>query len=494
MTPPRLEMSQVTYKPPEIPEEGRKIAKKFFQHAATVADTRNYDYAIELFIQGLAKDPEAVDAGHKPLRDAGLKRLMLGGKKVGFLESLKRGSATKKDPTAAFLNAEYLLAKDPLNAAHAETLVKNLDAAECPEALEWALGVLLELACGDKKSTAARFLAITEFYEKLGDYYEKLDQTDRAIHCFEAGVNTLEAGTKAKDADTLDLMSKQRNLAGKLTILRGKYERAEGFRESIRDVAAQKELQDKTRVYKSEELLEQTIDRARRELQENPDVAGKINIFADALLQRATPQDEAEAIDVLQGAFDRTRQYAFKLRADDIRIRQMARAVKELKDQAEQDPNPELKARLETEQKRLEEFEIAAYSERVKEYPTDARIKFELGRRLHKARRFDDAIPVFQEAQIDPKHTVRAKYFIGTCFFHKGWYQQAIDVLTEAAANYEITGDNFSKDLHYILGRTYESADRKDLALKTYSKLIQWDFNYRDVRNRIDKLQKESRA
>ena len=37
------------YEPSEIPQEAKKIARKFFEHAETVAETRNYDYAAELW-------------------------------------------------------------------------------------------------------------------------------------------------------------------------------------------------------------------------------------------------------------------------------------------------------------------------------------------------------------------------------------------------------------------------------------------------------------
>ena len=45
----------------EIPEADRKKAKAFFDRGNTVAATGNYDYAIEMYLSGLAIDPDAVD-------------------------------------------------------------------------------------------------------------------------------------------------------------------------------------------------------------------------------------------------------------------------------------------------------------------------------------------------------------------------------------------------------------------------------------------------
>src|SRR5260221_12604447 len=46
----------------DVPEEDRRKAAVFFQQGATVAGTGNYDYAIEMYVQGLTLDPEEIDA------------------------------------------------------------------------------------------------------------------------------------------------------------------------------------------------------------------------------------------------------------------------------------------------------------------------------------------------------------------------------------------------------------------------------------------------
>ncbi len=479
----------MSYNPPTISEQAKKIAEKFFEHGSTVADTHNYDYAIELYIQGLAKNPEAVETGHKPLREISIKRKVAGGKKPGLIETIKRNTSNK-DPIKAMLNAEYLLAKDPLNVAYIEALTKNADKAELPETLRWALEVFLELA--RQKPNANRLLAIKNYSEKLGDYYEKIDKPDIAIECYQRGLDALEVGIQAGFGEKYDFVSIQRNLAGKLTILRGKYERAEDFRASVKDADAQKELQDKAKIVKGEELLGEMIEKARAELERNPDVTGKINALIDLLLQRGRPEDEQEAIEILENAYNRSKQYNYKMRADDVRIRQLSREVRKLKEALEKNPEDEqLKAQFKQASKKLEEFELDVFAERVKQYPTDNKLKFEYGKRLFKAKKFDEAIPMFQEASSDPRFAVRAKYYIGACFYQKGWYQQAIDILQEAIASYETTGDSVSKEMHYILGRALEDSGQTEQALKIYSKLIQWDYNYRDVKARIDALQQK---
>lgn len=479
----------MSYKPPEIPEEARAIAVKFFERAQTVAETRNFDYAFELYREGLSKDPEAVEKGHKPLREISIRRALIGGKKPGLLEAMKLKTG-QKDPTTAMLAAEFFLARDPRNSNYAEGLVKSADRAELPETLRWGLQVFFELVQQDKKLNVRRLIAIRELYEKLGNYYDQKGQIDMGVDCFQKGLNAIEVAIQAGLGKNFDLVSDQRNLAGKLTILRGKYNGAGDFRDSIRDAGALKSRQDQSRTFKGEVLLEQMIAKARAEVQANPGAVGKITGLVDLLLQRGQPSDEEEAIEILQRSHQQTGQYNFQMRSEDVRVRQMQRKLAELKSQLEtQTGGPAVARQIEQAQEELANFELDVYQKRLEQYPTDLKVKFEYGRRLYGAKRYDEAIPIFQEAANDPRHGVRARYYIGTCFYKKGWHTQAINILNKAIESYDIQGDPLSKEMHYVLGRAQEESGETDSALETYGKLIQWDFNYRDVRTRMDRLQ-----
>src|SRR5689334_2968987 len=72
----------------DIPDDQRRKAQTFFARGRTVADTGQFEYAIEMFLQGLSIDPEAVDA-HKDLRQIALKRKASNGKSLGMLERMK---------------------------------------------------------------------------------------------------------------------------------------------------------------------------------------------------------------------------------------------------------------------------------------------------------------------------------------------------------------------------------------------------------------------
>src|SRR5947207_14436621 len=96
----------------DIPEEDRLKARVFFDRGSTVAGTGNFEYAIEMYLQGLAIDPEAVDA-HQALRDFSLKRKAGGGKALGMLQAMNLpGAADAKEP---MLHTEEPLPSDPGN-------------------------------------------------------------------------------------------------------------------------------------------------------------------------------------------------------------------------------------------------------------------------------------------------------------------------------------------------------------------------------------------
>ena len=44
------------------------------------------------------------------------------------------------------------------------------------------------------------------------------------------------------------------------------------------------------------------------------------------------------------------------------------------------------------------------------------------------------------------------------------------------------------KEVKYWLGRSYEAEGRTEEALATYNQIIQADYNYRDVRGRIESV------
>ena len=77
----------MTNTPNPVPAKGK--GKAFFDRADQVAETGSWDFAIELYIQGIEREADNLERGHKPLREAALQRKMKGGKPAGFFEKGK---------------------------------------------------------------------------------------------------------------------------------------------------------------------------------------------------------------------------------------------------------------------------------------------------------------------------------------------------------------------------------------------------------------------
>lgn len=108
----------------DIPEADRRKAKQFFDRGRDVAATGQFEYAIEMYLQGLGFDPESTEA-HQALRDISLKRKASGGKTLGMFEAMKLKGG-RGDDKQKMLNAEKLLSYDPGNTDH---MLAMMDAA-----------------------------------------------------------------------------------------------------------------------------------------------------------------------------------------------------------------------------------------------------------------------------------------------------------------------------------------------------------------------------
>ena len=134
------------------------------------------------------------------------------------------------------------------------------------------------------------------------------------------------------------------------------------------------------------------------------------------------------------------------------------------------------------------EFELKEYLEWCEQYRTDMVLRYEAAKRLFMLKRFNEAIPMLQQAGNDPKLQYESKIFLGRAFFESGFFDEASDVLDEIIKDYPLKGDEKSREMHYWRARALEQKGATEDAIRLYSTLARWDFNYRDVQGRIKKL------
>jgi len=461
----------------DYPEELKVRAREFFAKASEVAYTLNYDYAIELYLDGLSFWPTTIDEGHKPLRDIAMRRQAAGGKKSGFSDNSKYKKTSGKVPRDAMLKAEYLLSKDPNNQAHMMDMIKAAIKCDYKKIVVWMADILFDSALHQDKPSASTYVF-------LRDSYVKAEVYTRALHACQLAIKL-----KPKDPALQDAM---RDLSAQSTMQQGRYDDEGDFRDSIKDREKQEKLQSQDQVVRTEDVVRDAITQARKEYEAEPSVPGKISKLVTALCDTDNEEKEKEAIAILEKAHAQLGQFHYKQRSGEIRIKLLTRTVRKLQQQLQKDPsNKELAAKLTEVTQKLLQTELAHYKQCVENFPTDMRLKYEYGKQLVRTKKYDEAIPLFQEARGDPRHRIAALNYIGRCFFHKQWYTDAVETFEQALELVENKESDIAKELLYNLGRSHEENNSVEDALNYYRRVAQVDFNYRDAKNRVDALRQQ---
>ncbi len=450
--------------------------KAFFDRADQVAETGNWDFAIELYLEGVQREPENIDHGHQPMRDVSLKRKMQGGKAPGMMEQFKRRPG--KDPIKNLLNAEYLLAKEPGSIAYMEQVLKAARALESSGVVNWICDIILESQRQADKPVKRVLVMLAEAFHE--------------IEQFASGAEACQIALKSAPNDPA-LLEAYKELSTKDTIQKGKYDQEGSFTKGVKDLDKQIELAQSDMLVRSKNVLEQQLERARGEYAESPQVPGKINVLVDALLRFADEPYENEAIDVLTKAHHDTGAYQFKMRIGDIRMRQLKRRFNKLLSDGD-------RAGAKQQAKRQLVFELEEFAERAANYPTDLALKFELGRRQLVAGQYDEAIASLQQAQREPRRHVAAMNFLGLAFAKKEWFREAAETF-QRVLQAEMPEEQ-TKELRYNLGDCMEKmGDRQQdeqeragnwkAAQDEFSEVAQIDFNFKDVRTRLENIRKK---
>jgi tetratricopeptide (TPR) repeat protein len=458
-------------------------ARKFFDYARTVHETTNYEYAVQLWLNGLRHDPGNVQAlesfmnscqhflaaagGKSPSKDT--VRLFSGrGEVERYLMALLQWGMRPRDPTLA---------------------VRATDAAatlNLPEPAYWIGTVALGAISGDKRPRKDLYLRLMEIFQKISAY-------DKAV----------EAGRAALQIDPTDgpLSAQLRNMDAQATMTRGGFDQTGqtgGFRANIRDADKQRMLEEQERIVKTDDTIDRLVKAAEEDYRSRPEDPAAINVYAKRLLERGRPEDERRAREILKVAYEQTKQFRFREMDGDIRLRQAARKLAEYRQAAEGKPDDANAQEMYRKAQTLFlKIEIEEYAARVDAYPTDLGNKFELGKRYFKAEDYENAIALFQKAQEDAKRRVEALNYLGQSFQKIGWNDEAVHTFRQAIDAYSVGTDEVGMNLRYglLTSLQVKAETDRDLAIaeeadRLASSIAVQQINYRDIRSRRDVLKK----
>ena len=462
-------MTEVADDYQDISDTDRKKAEVFFKRGADVAATGNYEFAIEMYISGIGVDPEALDA-HKALRETSLKRKASGGKAMGMFAKMKLKG---KDAKQTLLNAEKILSFDPGNTDQMAAVLKAALAGGYFDTAVWSADVLTRALRSAEKDDFAKWVLLKNAYKSVGHF--KLAS--------EAAAEALQI-----KPDDQDLQHEMKNLAAQETMQKGKYGTGGSFRDSIRDRDAQQQLMAKDSDIRTEDAMSRMIADAEAAYEAEPEEAGKLMKLVELLAKSESPANEQRAIDLLEAQYQKTNTFRFRLAETQIVVRQLERRDREFRSKVAKNAGDEALRdeyrafRRERAEKELGEYQLASDN-----YPTDQTLKFQVAQRLFLLERYDEAIPMLQQAVQDPKNRTDATILLGQSFLAAGFNDEAADTLKGQIDGYQLRDKKY-QEMNYWYGRSLEAQGDPASAIKAYSTVAQIDFNFRDVQARLKKL------
>ena len=458
-------------------------AHSFFRHAETVAETRNYNYAIDCYINGLRHDPDNM-IKHEALREIALRRKVSGEGPAKFKERVLRGRGG--DKVDKMLHAELLWSKDPLNLGRmVDVMEKAVDADEAEEdrnlgeIVHWIGVMILEKGETEKPPTKAEMLKVRDLFSKVGAWEESVNATRAAIQL---------------DPNDHELAEELKDLEANLAIQKGGYDGK--AREAALDIDLQETLDAGDRISKTASASDQMISRAREELAGAPEDENLKLKLIKALAEKNDDKTEAEAMAMLEQLYEEGEQYRHKAAIGDIKMKQANRRLRAARDaaKANRDDKEAVALYRKLTKERLD-FELAEYADRAKHYPTDMRWRYELGRRQFTLKQHDEAMTNFQAAKADPKYRPASNCYLGRCYIIQEWYDEAIDTLRSALEQLpDQDGQTAIEMKWYLCAALVKSAQENNSvelakeAQKVASQILQVDVNYRDIKDRLDQI------
>ncbi|MCG6156964.1 tetratricopeptide repeat protein [Rubinisphaera margarita] len=175
---------------------------------------------------------------------------------------------------------------------------------------------------------------------------------------------------------------------------------------------------------------------------------------------------------------------------DELELKQMSFQLDRLKLAASNAPDDEeAQKKASRFARKLLDREIEIYEVLVQRYPQNKQHKYQLARRYKVLKRWSDAIPLYQQASQDPRLEVDSLVSLGNCFLkdNKPTLAKKQFLKVVPLISFEDYPDRF-KEVHYWIGRILEKEGDLKAAEDHYGEILAVDYDYRDVRDRLNGL------
>lgn len=469
---------------------------KYLEKAAEATNRRNYDYAIELYLTACKMDPNNVIA-RRSLR--AVENRMAQEKGSSFWSKTKTATMTPQLSSLVMMKkwdsviekAEEILKVDPTNVQAMMALGKAARAAgynACATAMFEDVKTMN--AGGNNK-------LLVESARELAHLYELDNRVQDALDVW-GYVSKQVPGDREASQKWRDLSAKNVTNIIESASKDGKRGSMARLSQTDEQKRAASKLDLEKGDIKSEADLEAIVKHTRDEIAATAPDDRNIPKLYEKL---GTIYRQFGRYDDAKSAFESAREkepnnpsYLFKLH--DLEIAKMQSELKALEPQVRAG---EAAAREQYVKQRdaFLDFRLTSYLDREKQYPTDSKIRFDLGsiyfdlaeKRKDKSL-YDEALKRFQSTFKDPKFRVESGQKLGICFDAKGQFDLALKRFDETLAGFpaEIRDERW-KTIMYFKALTLIKSGRLEDALKILYEIYEVDVSFKDVGKKIEELE-----
>ncbi|HEX4265221.1 MAG TPA: tetratricopeptide repeat protein [Verrucomicrobiae bacterium] len=448
-----------------------------FQKGNDALIRENYDYAVDLLMQVLEKEPTFYE-GRKALRQAQARKAGSGG---GFFKKAWSSASSsplvakgqialrRNDPAEALQVGEQILNSDPASSSGHRLIAEAAIAMEMPRTAVMSLDILFKNSPKDKN------IAI--------QYANMLAETGEA----QRAERLLMELARLTPGDA-ELHQALKDLSARKTLSEGYEALADGkgsYRDILRNEKEAVSLEQQNRVQKTEDQAQNLIAEYEARLKTEPNNVRLLRNIAELYTQKKKFDlalqyyEKITATDA--GANDASIAAAIastKARRFDYQIEQLDATAPDYTDRVAQ-INAEKQA-----------YRIAECQKRVEKNPTDLSIRYEMGVLYFEAGKITEAMGEFQKSKNNPNKKIASMNYLAQCFAKRKMYPLAASTLQEAIKDKQ-TFDEEKKDLVYNLGTVFEAMEKKKESVEQFEQIYAIDIGYKDVAAKVENFYSE---
>ena len=465
--------------PTPTPEQ-KRAASESYERARELVRGQGFDYAINLLLTACRLEPasipyrKALRSAQKEKYDNNLRGSPFALFSTPRLKAKVKTAKAKRDYLRVIEAAEAVLTKNPWD------LGTQMDQAEAFDALG-----LLDLAVFTLDQARQKHAKEPTLNRALARLFEKRGDFKQAIALWQM--------VKATDPQDVEASHKAKDLAASETIAKGGYvEAAAGTKESPilgKMEAAGVAAQDK---------VGREVGPILTRLEAQPGEPSLYLQLASAYRKYNRP-DRARAA-LQQGLVPTGHHASLVTELQELDLVPLKAKLKELdaKLKLPEDDDPEALTRDELAHARdklrhdIANREVDLLRARAEANPNDLGLRLDLGNKLLKADRIDEAITELQLARREEKLRGRASAYLGACFRKRNNWRLAMRNFEEALAALSPGDDAARKEVLFQLATGL--AENADLAgaIDHGNELANMDYGYKDIGRLIEGWQNDA--